>query len=108
MEEELSEFSYDHSESCHPKYYTSINNKEFERKCIEESDLIHSMEGQPEPTFLHSEVPYDLEQLGVYIETYQSIIPFDICDGVVDPLHHADVYISPIQAWIEEACRGTC
>ena len=40
MEEEHSEFSCDHSESYHSKSYTSINNKDFERQCIKESDLI--------------------------------------------------------------------
>ena len=30
MEDEHSEFSYDHSESYHPKSYTSINNKDFD------------------------------------------------------------------------------
>ena len=28
-------------------------------------------------------------------------------DGIVDLLHHTDMYISPIQAWIKEACRST-
>ena len=45
MEEEHSKFSYGHSESYHPKSYPSINNKDFERKSIEESDLIQLMEG---------------------------------------------------------------
>ena len=53
-------------------------------------------------------VPYDLEQPGAYIESYHPIIPFDICDGFVHLLHHANVYISPIQAWIEEACESSC
>ena len=106
MEEEHSKFSYGHSESYHPKSYPSINNKYFERKSIEEFDLIQSMEGHPEPTFFHSEVPYDLEQPRVYTESYQSISPFDICDGLIDLLHHTDMNISPIQTWIEEAHTG--
>ena len=108
MEEEHLEFSYDHSQSYNSKSYTSINNKDFERKCIEENVLRQLMEGQPEPTFIHLEVPYDLEQLRVYTECYQPISPFDICDGVVDLLHCAYVYIIPILAWIEEACEILC
>ena len=52
--EEHSNFSYDHSEPYHPKYYTIINNKDFERQCIKESDLIQPMEGHPKPTSSHS------------------------------------------------------
>ena len=40
MEEEHSKFSYDHSKSYHPKSYTSIHNKDYERQCIKESNLI--------------------------------------------------------------------
>ena len=61
-------------------------------------NLIQPMEGQPEPVFSGLEVPYDLEQPRAYIESYHPTSPFDICDGVVDLLHHAYVYISPIQA----------
>ena len=66
------------------------------------------MEGQLEPAFSDLEVPYDLEHPGAYIESYHLKIPFDIYDGVVDLLHHADVYISSIQSWIKESCKGTC
>ena len=66
------------------------------------------MEGRPELAFSDLEVPYDLEQPRAYIESYHPTIPFDICDQVVDLLHHADVYISPIQDWIEEACGSSC
>ena len=66
------------------------------------------MEGQPDPAFSDLEVPYDLEHPGAYIESYHSTSPFDICDGVVDLLHHADVYIIPIQDWIEEAYKILC
>ena len=48
-------------------------------------------------------VPYDLEQPGAYIESYHSTSLFDIYVGVCDLLHHIVMYISPIQAWIEEA-----
>ena len=61
MEEEHAKFSYDHSEPYHPESHTSISNEYLERQCIEESNLIQPMEGQPEPAFSDSEVPYDLE-----------------------------------------------
>ena len=67
---------------------------------MEESNLIKLMEGQPKPAFFDLEVPYDLEQPGAHIESYHPTIPFDICDGIVDLLHHAYVYIIPIQVWI--------
>ena len=108
VEEEHAEFSYDHLEPYHPRSHTSISNEEFERQCIKESDLIQLIEGYREPRSSHSEVPYDLEQPGAYKESYHSTSPFDICDGVVDPLHHVDVYISPNQAWIEEAYESLC
>ena len=66
------------------------------------------MECQSQPTSSHSEVPHDLEQPGAYTKSYQSISPFDMYDGVVDLPHHIDIYISPIQVWIEEACKSTC
>ena len=65
------------------------------------------MEGPPELASSHPEVPYDLEQPGVYTESYQPISPFGMYGGVVDLLHHIDIYISPIQVWIEEACIST-
>ena len=63
MEEEYTKFSYNHSEPYHPETHTSITNEYFERQCIEESNLIQPMEGQPKPTSSHSEVPYDLDGL---------------------------------------------
>ena len=78
MEEEHSEFSYDHSDPYHPKSYTSVKNKDFERQCIEESNLIQPMEDHSKPASLHLEVPYDLEQLGAYIESYHPTNSFNI------------------------------
>ena len=66
------------------------------------------MQGQREPSFFDSKVPYDMEKPGAYIESYHLTSQFDICDVVVDLLHHADGYISPIQAWIEEAYGSSC
>ena len=102
MEEDHVDFSYDHSES-----HTSVSSEDLEKRCIEESDSI-PMECQSEPTSSHSKVRHDLEQSGAYTESYQSISPFDMYDGVVDLPHHVDIYISPIQVWIEEACISTC
>ena len=69
--------------------------------------MIQPMECQSQPTYSHSEVPHDLEQPEAYTESYQPISPFDMYDGVVDLPHHIDIYISPIEVWIEEACRST-
>ena len=66
------------------------------------------MECHSEPTSSHSEVPHDLEHPGACTESYQPISPFDMYDGVVDLPHHIDIYISPIQVWIEEACGSSC
>ena len=88
--------------------HTSISNEYFERQCIEESNLIQSMKGQPEPAFFDSEVPYDLEQPGAYTENYHLTSLFDMYDGVGNLPHHTCMYISLIQTWIEDACRRTC
>ena len=60
-----------------------------------------------QPSSSHIEFPYDLEQLGVYTTSYHSISLNDQYDGVVSFPHHADLYISPIQSWIEAACAST-
>ena len=69
MEEEHVKFSYDHSEPYHPESHTSISNEYLERQCIEGSNLIQSMEGQPELAFFGLEVPYDLEYPRAYMES---------------------------------------
>ena len=56
----------------------------------------------------HTEVPYDLEQLGTYTENYHSISLVEQCNGVIDVPQQENVYISPIQSWIEEAYENTC
>ena len=102
MEDNHVDFSYDHSES-----HTSVTSEDLEKQWIEESDSIQPMECQSQPTSSHSEVPHDLEQPGAYTKSYHPISPFDMYDGVVDLPHHINIYISPIQVWIEEACSST-
>ena len=49
-----------------------------------------------------------MEQLGTYTKNYHLISLIEQCDGVVDVPHQTNVYISPIQSWIEEAYGKTC
>ena len=48
-----------------------------------------------------------MEQRGSYTMSYHSISLDDQYDGVVDLSHHVDLYINPIQSWIEAACMST-
>ena len=107
MEEEHSEFSHDHSESYHAEPHKVNSNEYIEKQCCEKLNLMQSVEYQSQPSSSHVEVPYDLEILGAYATSYHLISLDDQCDGVVDLLHHPDLYISPIQSWIEEACVST-
>ena len=61
----------------------------------------------PQPSSSHIEVPYDLEQPRAYTMSYHLVSLDDQYDGVVDLPHHADLYISSIQSWIEVACAST-
>ena len=65
------------------------------------------MEYQSRPSFSHTEVPYDLEPLGAYTMSSHPISLDDQYDGVVNLPHHSDLYINPIQSWIEAACMST-
>ena len=60
-----------------------------------------------QPSSSHTEVPYDLEQLGAYITSYHSVSLDDQYDGVVNLPHHANLYISPIQSWIKVVWAST-
>ena len=51
--------------------------------------------------------PYDLEPLWDYTMTYHLIRLDDQYDGVVNMPHHCDLYINPIQSWIEAAFANT-
>ena len=103
IEEGHVEFSYDHLES-----HTSVSNEGLKKQCIEKSNLIQPIESQSDPTSSHSKFAYDLEQPRAYAKSYHPTSLFDIYDGVCNPLHHTYMYISPIQAWIEEACGSAC
>ena len=100
MEEDHSEFSHDHSESYHAELHKVNSNEYIEKQCCEKLDVMQSVEYQSQPSSSLIEVPYDLELLGAHATSYHLTSPFDICHGVVDLLHHADCYISPIQSWI--------
>ena len=68
---------------------------------------MQSVDYQSQPSSSHLEVPYDLEQLGAYTTSYHLISLDDQYDGVVNLPHHSNLYINPIQSWIEVACAGT-
>ena len=78
-----------------------------EKQCSEESDRIQPVEVLSQPLSSHIDVPYVLEQLGVYTTSYHLISLDDQHDGVVDLPHHPDLYTSAIQSWIEVACMST-
>ena len=48
-----------------------------------------------------------MEQLGAYTVNYHLVSLDDQYDGVVNLPHHSDLYINPIQSWIEAACAST-
>ena len=97
--EEQSNFSYDQS-----KLYLSIGNKDLKKQCSEESNGIQLVEVFSQPSSSHIDVPYVLEQLGVYYTmSYYLISLDDQHDGVVDLPLHLDLYISAVQSWIEAA-----
>ena len=62
---------------------------------------------QSQPSFSHIEVPYDLDLLGAHATSYHLTSPDDQYDDVVNLPHHFDLYINPIQSWIEAACAST-
>ena len=68
---------------------------------------MQSVEYQSQPSSSHVEVPYDLEQLGAYTMSFDSVRFDDQYNGVVNPPHHVDLYINPIQSWIEAAWAST-
>ena len=73
----------------------------------EESDGVQLVEFFSHPSSSHIDVPYVLEQFGAYTMSYYLISLDDQYNGVVERTHHADLYISPIQSWIEVACAST-
>ena len=95
-------FSYDQSE-----LYLSICNEDLDKQCNVKSDGLQLVEVFSQPSSSHIEVPYDLEQLRGYTMSYHSVSLDDHFYGVVDLPHHVDLYISPIQSWIEVACSST-
>ena len=84
-----------------------MSNEDIEKQCCEKSNVMQSMEYQSQPSFSHIEVPYDLELLGAYTVSYHPVSLDDQYDGVVNLPHHSDLYINPIQSWIEAACAST-
>ena len=79
-----------------------------EKEYNEDLYWVQLIEEQSQLSSSHTKVPYDLDQLGTYIENYNLIRLVEQCDGVVDVPHQKNVYISPIQSWIEESRGKTC
>ena len=65
------------------------------------------VEYQSQLSSSHIEFPHDLDLLGACATSYHLIIPDNQYDDVVSLSHHSDMYISPIQSWIEGACMST-
>ena len=87
--------------------YLSICDKDLKKKCSEKSDGIQLVEVFSQPSSSHIDVPYVLEQLGVYTVSYHLTSLDDQHDGVVDLPHHLDLYINAIHTWIEAAYAST-
>ena len=64
------------------------------------------LEYQSQLSSSHIEFSHDLELLGAYIVNYHPVSLDDQYDGVVNPPHHSNLYINPIQSWIEAACAS--
>ena len=64
------------------------------------------LEYQSQLSSSHIEFPHDLELLGAYTVNYHPI-SLDDHDGVVNLPHHSNLYINPIQSWIEAAYAST-
>ena len=68
---------------------------------------MQSVEYQSQLSSSHIDFPYDLESLGAYTMSYHPVSLDDQYDGVVNLPYHSDLYINPIQSWIEAACAST-
>ena len=106
MEKQHSKLLYDHSESYHAKPYKGINNEYMEKQCCENTNVMQFVEYQSQLSSSHIEFPHDLELLGAYIVNYHPVSLDDQYVGVVNLPHHFDLYINPIQSWIEAACTS--
>ena len=102
MEEEHSKLLYDHAEP-----HKGINNEDIKKQCCEKTDVMQLLEYQSQLSSSHIEFPHDLEPLGAYTVNYHPVSLDDQYDGVVNLPHHSDLYINPIQPWIEVACVST-
>ena len=69
--------------------------------------MMQSVEYQSQLSSSHIEFSHDLELLGAYTVNYHSVSLDDQYDGVVNLPHHSNLYINPIQSWIEAAYAGT-
>ena len=107
MENQHSKLLYDHSESYHAELHKGINNEDMEKQCCEKIDVMQLLEYQSQLSSSHIEFPHDLEPLGAYTVNYHLVSLDDQYDGVVNLPHHSNLYINPIQSWIEAAYAGT-
>ena len=107
MKKEHAVYPYDHSESYHAKPHKGISNEDMEKQFCEKMDVKQLLEYQYQLSSSHIEFPHDLELLGAYTVNYHPVSLDDQYDGVINLPHHSNLYINPIQSWIEVACAGT-
>ena len=77
-----------------------------EKQCCEKTDVMQLVEDQSQLSYSHIEFPHDLEPLGAYTVNYHPVSLDDQYGGVVNLPHHSNLYINPIQSWIEAACAS--
>ena len=78
-----------------------------EKWFCEKTDVMQLLEYHSQLASSHIEFPHDLEPLGAYTVNYHPVSLDNQYDGVVNLPHHSDLYINPIQSWIEAACAST-
>jgi len=78
-----------------------------EKQFCEKMDVMQLLEYQSQLSSSHIEFSHDLELLGAYTVNYHPVSLDDQYDGVVNLPHHSNLYINPIQSWIEAACAST-
>ena len=65
------------------------------------------LEYQSQLSSSHIEFSHDLELLVAYTVNYHLVSLDDQYDGVVNLPHHSNLYINPVQSWIEVSYAST-
>ena len=64
-------------EGEHSKPHTSISDEDLEKQCNEESDGMQSIDDPFQSLSPHADVPYYLQQIGAYTQSYYHKSPFE-------------------------------